>query len=60
MNSWIKNHWRKLFTPQKLALTEHTSPEKEQAFESMMLIAGLYGVDFGNFDPDWLRNVRSR
>jgi hypothetical protein len=60
MSSWIKSNWRNLFTHKKLALTHKQKPEKEQVFESVMQIAGLYGVDFGNFDPNWLRDVRSR
>jgi hypothetical protein len=36
------------------------NPISERVFESIIPIAGMYGLDFGNFDPRWFANADSQ
>lgn len=61
MNSWFnRQRWQAMLKSLVSTITGEPQPDAGRVLESIIPVAGLYGVDFGNFDPQWFRDAASR
>jgi len=59
MSNWLTRLFGQIANGQTDEMANH-NPISERVFESIIPIAGMYGLDFGNFDPRWFANAESQ